>query len=277
VPLVAKRIDKATSNEPSPVAIGCGDLDADGSLELVLVGRHRLSVGRVRAGRFVASTTKSWSELSPLSRAPLREPIGSVAIAPGLHLDVGISDRLDTLRLSPELAPRAKLGRRLPWPGGGCAHLVGLNVQPVIEPCAPGDPAPGLNRLDRPADALAGAHVVAKNGVSRLIRAERIFNEPTALLRDDAGRSARVEGVGAQLALGDLDGDGQPELVSGSDVLDPAGDALVVRTWQHDGRIVERQRLAVQTGVRALAVCPPDSAGLSAIALATSGAVWIVR
>jgi hypothetical protein len=277
VPLVAKRVDKATSSEPSPVAIGCGDLDADGALELVLVGRHRLSVGRIRSGRFVPSITRLWSELSPLSRAPLREPVGSLAISPGRHIDVGISDRLDTLRLSPTLAPLAKLGRRLPWPGGGCAHLVGLSVQPVIEPCAPGDPNPALDRPERPADALAGAHVARSDGKVVLVRAERVFNEPVALLKDDSGRSARVEGVGAQLAVGDLDGDGQPELVSGADVLDPGADALVIRTWQRDGQVVERQRLAVQSGVRALAVCPADSAGLSAVALATSGGVWIVR
>jgi hypothetical protein len=275
--LVAKRIDKATTNEPTPVAIACGDVDADGALELLLVGRHRISLGRIRAGQFVASATRTWSELSPLSRAPLREPIASAWIVPGRHVDVGSSDRLETIRFSPALAPAGKLGRRLPWPGGGCAHLVGLNVQPVIEPCAAGDPKPALDRVERPADALAGNHVPSADGRGRLVRAERIFGESVVLLKDDAGRGARVDGVGAQLAVGDLDGDGQPELVSGANVLDPAADALVVHTWQHDGRVRERLRLAVTTGVRALAVCPPDSAGLSAVAVATSRAIWIVR
>jgi hypothetical protein len=277
VPLVAKRIDKATTSEPAPVAVGCGDLDADGALEIVLVGRHRISVGRVRQSRFVPFATRAWADLSPLSRAPLREPIGSVWIEPGRHADIGISDRLETIRFTPPFEPTAKLGRRLPWPGGGCAHLQGLEVQPKLERCAAGDPAPGLAGVERASDALAGNQVAGADGRARLVRAARVFNEPTVLLTDDAGRSARIEGVGAQLAVGDLDGDGQPELVSGADVLEPAADALVVHTWYNDGRVSERLRLAVPTGVRALAVCPPDSAGLSAIALATAGALWIVR
>lgn len=277
VPLVAKRVEKSTTREAHPVALGCGDVDGDGTLELVLVSRHRVSLGRVRGGRFVASVTRAWSELSPLSRAPLREPIASVWIEPGRHVDVGISDRLETIRFSGALAPGARLGRRLPWPGGGCAHLVGLSVQPTIEACAAGDPPPALARMDRPADALAGGHVVGSDGTARLVRAERVFNEPVALLSDDGGRTARVEGVGAQLAVGDVDGDGQPELVTGADVLDASGDALIVHTWQRDGRTAERLRIAVPGGVRALAICPPDSAGLAPIALATSGALWIVR
>lgn len=277
VPLVAKRIDKAISNEPSPVAIACSDVDADGALELVLVGRHRVSVGRIRSSRFVASATRSWSELSPLSRAPLRQPIASVWVEPGRWVDVGSSDRLETIRFTPALAPAKKLGRRLPWPGGGCAHLVGLSLEPVIEPCAPGDPAPRVDRVEQAADAIAGAWVIGRDGRGRLVRAARGFSDGRVVLSDDGGKSARLTGVGAQLALGDLDGNGEPELVSGADVLDPAADALVIHTWHRDGRVSERSRLAVPSGVRALAVCPPDSAGLSAIALATSGAIWIVR
>jgi hypothetical protein len=277
VPLVARRIDKATTTEPAPVAVGCGDVDADGALEVVLVGRHRISVGRIRQSRFVPFVTRAWADLSPLSRAPLREPIGSVWIEPGRHVDIGLSDRLETIRFTPPFEPSAKLGRRLPWPGGGCAHLQGLAIEPTIEPCAPADPAPRLARAERSADAIAGNRVIGADGRARLVRAARVFNEPTVLLTDDAGKSARVEGVGAQLAVGDLDGDGQPELVSGADVLDPAADALVVHTWHADGRVSERLRVAVPTGVRALAICPSDSAGLSAIALATSSSLWIVR
>jgi hypothetical protein len=97
------------------------------------------------------------------------------------------------------------------------------------------------------------------------------------VLVDDRGRRARISGVGAQLAIGDLDGDGQPELVSGSDTLDPAADALVVHTWQDDGKLVERLRIGVPSGVRAVAICPPESAGQAPIAVATGDGVWIVR
>ena len=109
------------------------------------------------------------------------------------------------------------------------------------------------------------------------MRAERFFNESVVSLRDDAGKSVRLEPAGAQLAVGDLDGDGQPEVLSSADTLDPGADALVVHTWQDNGALVERYRIGVPGGVRAIAVCPPESAQLSAVALATPGEVWVIR
>lgn len=277
VPLVAQRIEKALTTEQNPVAVACGDVDGDGALEVVLVGRARVQLGHVRAGRFVALATASWSQLSPLSRAPLREPIGSAWIDTGRFVDVGVSDRLDAVRLDRSFRSLGKLGHRLPWPAGGCAKLQGTSVRPEVEPCLADDPLPAVNRMDKPADALGGAFVVDSAGMGRTVRVERSFNEPIAVVKDDSGKSARLEGVGAQVAVGDLDGDGQPEILTGTDTLDPSGDALVVHTWQRDGSLVERTRLAVPTGVRAIAVCPPESAGLAAVAVATAGGLWIAK
>lgn len=277
VPLVAQRIDKAISTDKTPVAVACGDVDGDGALEIVLVGRARVQLGRARGGRFVSVASATWSELSPLSRAPLREPIASASIEPGRFVDIGLSDRLEAVRLNGSLHPVAKLGRRLPWPGGGCSKIQGTSVRQEVEPCQAGDPPVALPQPEKPVDALAGALVLDRKGGVRSVRAARAFNEPVVLVRDDRGKSARLEGVGAQLAVGDLDGDGQPEVLSGSDTLDPSGDALVIHTWQDDGALVERARIAVPTGVRAVAVCPPESAGLSPVALATAGGVWVIR
>lgn len=277
VPLVAKRTDKATTGEQSPVAVACGDLNGDGSLEAVLVGRARAQLGRVRAGRFVATATAAWTQLSPLSRAPLREPIASAAIEPGRWVDIGLSDRLDAVRLDTSFVQSEKLGRRLPWPGGGCSKILGSSVRQEIEPCGKGDEAPKLLSMDKPGDAIAGATVLGRDGKPRAVRALRVFNESTVLVRDDAGRSARLEGAGAQLAVGDLDGDGQPELLSSADTLDESGDALIVHTWQDDAKLVERLRVAVPTGVRALAVCPAEGPGLAAVLLATPGELWVIR
>ncbi|MBK7584360.1 MAG: hypothetical protein IPI67_29665 [Myxococcales bacterium] len=277
VPLVAKRTDKATSGEQSPVAVACGDVNGDGSLELVLVGRSRVQLGRVRAGRFVASATATWAQLSPLSRSPLREPIGSAWIEPGRWVDVGLSDRLDAVRLDASFAARGKLGRRLPWPGGGCAKIQGTSVRPEIDACVVGDSTPVVSPMERPSDALGGANLVGRDGKARKVRAMRAFNESTVLLRDDAGHTARLEGAGAQLAVGDLDGDGQPEILTSADTLDDGGDALIVHTWQDDSKLVERMRIAVKGGVRALAVCPPEGAGLSPVVVALPGELWVIR
>lgn len=277
VPLVAKHTDKATTGEPSPVAVACGDLDGDGALEAVLVGRSRAQVGRVRSGRFIASATAAWTQLSPLSRAPLREPIASVSIEPGRFVDIGISDRLDAVRLDATFTHKAKLGRKLPWPGGGCSKIVGTSFRPEIEVCGPGDEASKPPELEKPGDALAGAVILAKDGKPRRVRALRVFNESTILIRDDAGKSAKLEGAGAQLAIGDLDGDGQPEILSSSDTLDETGDALVVHTFQDDAKLVERFRIAVPTGVRALATCPAEGPALASVLVATPGELWVIR
>jgi hypothetical protein len=277
VPLVASRIDKAVTTEQSPVALACGDVDGDGALELVLVGRARVQLGRVRAGRFAPLVTAAWTQLSPLSRAPLREPIASAVVESGRWVDIGLSDRLDAVRLDARFASLGTLGHRVPWPGGGCAKIQGTSIRPEIERCQPEDEAPRTARMDRVADALAGATLVDRQGRLRTVRASRAFNESSALVRDDAGRRARLDGVGAELAVGDVDGDGLPDILSSIDTLDPGGDALVIHTWRDDGSLVERTRVAVPQGVRALAVCPAEGAGLSPIAVATSGELWVLR
>ncbi len=277
VPLIAKRIDKATSNEAFPLAVACGDVTGDGAQEIALVGRHRVQLGRLRAGKWQPLATKNWPDLSPVSRSPLREPIGSASLASGRGLDVGISDRLDAVRLGADLSLKAKLGRRLPWPGGGCSRIVGLAIRPEIEACAPDDPTEATEKAAQPADALGGARLLRRNGSQLRVRASRVFGESSVTLTDGDGRSARVENVGAQLAVGDLDGDGQPELITGADTLDATADAVIIHTWHEDGRVEERLRVAVPTGVHALAVCAAEDAGPAPVVVATRGGVWLIR
>jgi hypothetical protein len=277
VPLVAGRVHKARSSEQEPVALGCDDVDGDGAVELVLVGRRQIQLGRIRGGRFAAHASVSWAELSPVAQSPLREPMGGVAIVPGRHLDVGISDRARLIRFDPSLTVMRTSDRRIPWPAGGCSRLQGLRLRPALEPCFQGDPAPAQPDFGEAADAIGGQKYFRLDGSVQLVRVGRVANDAVALLLDASGRSARVPDVGAQLAVGDVDGDGQPELLTSANTLDPAADQLVVRTWLQDGRVQERFRLGVPTGVGAVAVCPCESAGLSPIAIATRGAVWIVQ
>ena len=277
IPLVASRVDKASSPERSTVALACNDVDSDGSLELVVVARRRIHLGRIRRGKLVAHATAAWKDLSAISPRPLREPIGSVVVNAGRHIDIGLTDREKGVRLGPTLASDGVLSSKMPWPSGGCSNVYAQAVDPRIERCRPTDAAPAVLRFKSPVDAVAGARILDANGAARLVAAGRIKDRDVALLEDDSRRRARVTAVGAQLAVGDLDRNGDPEVLAGANTLDRKADALIVHTWKSDGTVVERFRLAVPSGVQALAVCPPDGPGLSPIAMATGDGIWIVR
>jgi hypothetical protein len=276
VPLVARRVDRAVSPEKGILAVGCGDTDDDGALEIVVAGRHQILSGRVRAGQLVPNAVAAWNDLSPVAPSPLRLPLGSISIHPNGAIDVGITDRASGVRLDGKLALRARMNGRLPWPGGGCAELGELALR-GFGPCLPSDSVTPNPELDQPWDALGGARITTRNGETRIVHAARRAGEAKAELVDDRGRRAEVVGVGAQLGLGDLDGDGQPELLAGTNTLDPANDALVVYTWQDDGRVRERFRLPVPKGVRAIAVCPPESSGPLPIVLGAGDEIWIAQ
>ena len=69
VPLVAQHIDKAPTSEPDPVAVACGDANGDGAQEIVLVGRHRIQLGRIRSGRLLSSRPARKRAIVPASSA----------------------------------------------------------------------------------------------------------------------------------------------------------------------------------------------------------------
>jgi hypothetical protein len=277
IPLVAKRIDRVRLQDRDWVALACGDSDQDGSLELVLVSRRRIEIARVQSGRLSPLVARSWNELGSVAPSPLREPIAGIAIGSRRFIDVGSSDRADALRFDPRLSVLARLGRRVPWAAGGCSSLAGVALSTTIEPCAKGDtPAPGPD-FGQAVDAIASARIVNSAGKAHFYYAARLANSATVVLRDSAGKSARIEGVGAQLALADLDLDGQPELLSASATLDAREDFLSIRTWQSAGSISERLRMPVPAGVRALAVCPPESNGLLASVVVTGEELWVLR
>jgi len=126
-------------------------------------------------------------------------------------------------------------------------------------------------------DAVAGTRVVSADGRARTVVVWRERATSTAVLLDDAGRTVRVPGVGGQIAIGDLDVDGAPELVFGADTRTAATDVLSVRSWGSDGQLRERLRLPVPDGIKALSVCPPDAARPAQIVVATGAGMWIVR
>jgi hypothetical protein len=275
VPLVARDVVRATGADPDTVAVACGDLGADGAPELVLVGRRRIVLARIEGGKVRRLAERALAELSPIAPAPLREPIASAWISSPTTVDVGLTDRALLLRLNARLETVATFSGSLPWPGAGCAALAELGASAKVSSCGltlPAADAPA----EGPFDAVAGAVVVDRDGRSRLVRAGRLNGVSTASISEGRWRST-VEGVGAQLALGDLDGDGRAELISSLDTRDPKLDAVVVHTLIPKQAATERFRLPVPTGVRALGVCPARVASMSPVVVATGDGVWIVR
>lgn len=277
VPLVARNIDKARASGEDVIAVACDDTDDDGALELVWLGRRHVGVGRIRQGQVTPLRARPWSELSPIAPSPLREPLAGIAIDAGRHIDIGSSDRADGVRLDPALTPIAKLGRQIPWPTSGCAAIRDVALQGSIDPCTKGETRDARLRFPDGLDALAAAHVVERDGRVREYRAARSSQTGELVLRDDAGRNVSVAGAGAQLAVADLDLDGQAEIVTTSDTLDPRSDFVLVRTWHANGQLRERWRVPVPSGVLALATCPPENNGPRSVVVATRGALWVIH
>jgi hypothetical protein len=85
--------------------------------------------------------------------------------------------------------------------------------------------------------------------------------------------AATIDGVGADVALFDLDQDGVVELISSQESGD---DALTIASW--DGTALrQRVKIPAPAGVRALAVCPPESRGAPFVVAAVGNEVWLVR
>ncbi|WP_437315488.1 hypothetical protein [Sorangium sp. So ce385] len=291
VPLVAARVDRAKNFEGDVVALACGDLDADGALEILSVSRRRVTTLRLRGGRVVPLASRSWPDVVAVHPSPLREPLAFATLVERARdgepeppfADVGLTDRARSVRFDGKLNALAELpGLAIPDAGGSaCTTAWGPLLTGPLAPCAPADPPPATPALAGRYDALASAQLLSARGEPFTVWAAR--ERGAVELRDSAGRRKLVGSAGAQLAIGDLDQDGEPELLASLDVLDPLEDAVVVFSWRrhHGGPSraapPEILRLPAPAGVRALAVCPPDGPGRAPFAVATADEIWVVR
>lgn len=287
--VAALTVDRAKNFESDVVALACGDVDADGAPEILSVSRRRVTVLRLKGGKVIPLISKAWVDLAGVHPTPLREPIGFATLvarelggdaAPGF-LDVSLTDRARSLRFDGKLSVMAEMAGLAVPDGGGtaCARMWGLTVSGPLATCAPGDLAPASSSVGGQYDALASARLFTPKGEPIAVWAGR---ERGALeLRDNTGRRQLVPSAGAQLAVGDLDQDGNPEILASLDVQSALEDAVVVWTWplreKGDQKPREALRLPAPAGVHALAVCPPDGPGRAPFAVATTDEIWVVR
>jgi hypothetical protein len=262
-PLVVSETLKLKAPERGIVAVACGPLGSDGGQELALISRSTVRVGRISGRHFNERKRVAWGALSPIAPAPLREPIATAEITDRGTLRVGLSDRRDGLELSPDLAVTARYEGSLPAPGGGCSARSGLGISGLVIPCTPRQ-APG-----RPAstwDALAGT---ARLWLGRDVTSSLLSSsEPGAAPNDTR--------VGAQLALGDADDDGNPELAFSADTLEAGKDKLTLATIS-GGKLTTRFTLPAPA-IAAVAICGRrEGPAMAPLVVATGDELWLIR
>jgi hypothetical protein len=290
VPLEQASVHKAKHEETDVIAVGCGDVDQDGGLELVVVSRARVVLGKLRGGKLVATKTTTWANLASRSPTPLREPIASVVVSPRARpgdIFLGSSDRGSIVADASLVTKRVLTG--IPIPGADGEACAQANADSgsfdgnavVCTVPTKGEPASAFVAPVPRYDAIAALDLVGKDGSISDVVAAR---EPTGKLRlrrternappNAKPLEATIDGVGAQVALGDLDLDGVPEIVTTNEAAD---DVLAITTWNAKGTLMPRLRLPAKEGVRAIAVCPPEDNGVPAVVAVVGSEVWIVR
>ncbi|MBX3193095.1 MAG: hypothetical protein KF819_39285 [Labilithrix sp.] len=290
------KLHKAKHEEGDVLAVGCGDVDGDGGLELVLVTRARVAVGKIRGGKVVVERAAPWSSIASRAPVPMREPLASVLVSPPAHrgeILVGTTDR-GGVALDASLVTRRQL-TGLPVPGSdgdACAvpspenGAFDMNVIACTEPEPEAKKPPAKTEptivFTAPAtryDAVAALDLVGKDGAVSQVLAAREPSGKLRLRRTDPGApkpiELAIEGIGAQLALVDMDLDGVPEIVTTTSA-ESGDDGVIVSAFTKNG-VSARLRFPSKEGVRAVAVCPPEERGVPAVVAVVGSEVWLVR
>jgi hypothetical protein len=270
------KVQRFRLDEDDVLAAACGDVDGDGRYQLLLVSRSRVALGHLQDGGFAPRRTVAWSDLAPRAAVPLREPLGS-AVAGEARILVGSTD-YGGVALSGDLAKKEQLAGIPVWGGRAPSCLLAQPSAGAFDgapiDCAPSrDPKPMLAVPAPRFDAFAAADIVGPGGDVRALVAVR---EPSGRLKMRWGDEASgIQGsFGAELAVGDLDQDGFPEVVTTTGT----GDAIDVQTLGAGGAAPQnRIHLPTPDAVRALAVCPPGEHGAPALAAVVGHEVWRVR
>jgi hypothetical protein len=288
IPLEQSSVHKAKHEETDVLAVGCGDVDQDGGLELVIVSRARVTIGKLRAGKLLPTKSTPWASLASRAPSPLREPIATAIVSPRARpgdIFLGSTERGSIVVDSSLVTKRVLTGLPIPGADGdACAQanpdsgsFDGNAVVCTVPP--KGAPVLAFASPTTRYDAVAAFDLVGKDGTVADIVAAREPSGKLRLRRTDRGSNGKplevtIDGAGAQLAIGDLDLDGVPEIVTTSDGPD---DVLAVTTWNPKGTLFPRLRIPAKDGVRAVAICPPEDKGVPAIVAIVGSEVWLVR
>lgn len=309
------KIHKAKSDDGGILAVGCGDVDGDGGVELVLASRTRVSLARLRGGKVVVERSTPWSKLASRVPVPAREPIAAAVVGEPEgkgNVFVGTTDRGGVVVDRELLAREALAGLPVPGLGGaGCAvprpDTGGFEGVAVACRASMAGAEIGIDAPLASYDAVATLALVdARGGVSMLVgqrepngklhlRARSVNDANGAVgangmagttgangavsTNGTAGATGvtdvTVDDVGAQVLLADLDLDGHAEVVTTANTAS-ADDEIVVSTLTGD-KLTVRLRLPTKSAVRALAACPPEDKGIPALVAAVGSEVWVVR
>ncbi|WP_342375131.1 VCBS repeat-containing protein [Myxococcus stipitatus] len=205
--------------EQPVAALAAGDLDGDGRDEIAVMTEADVSVfgaeGRLLARRELSAL--------PFSSTPTREPFGALAVLPGPPRLAAWSSR----RAQGEVLVLDK--------GRGTLRPVGTLDGAPVGAVERGSFVPGQTSFQaevRFADGKAQA-LPAPFSTASLAPPRMLFVHPdaTASLYARPGvPPTRLVGLGTGSALGDLDGDGTPELLTTSALLQPSPDVLRVHS-----------------------------------------------
>jgi hypothetical protein len=278
VPLVATETLRVPLPEPEVLALLCDDIDDDGAIEVVAASRRNVRVGRFRNKQFDTLRKASWDAYASIAPVPWRQPLMSIASPEPGSIDLGSTDRARAVRIDAALAMRAELGGfPVPLPSGSaCVSVDAGTLDNRLSPCTSDAQVPSWAEAPFTFDASAAAAVVRADGRLDGVMGVRRVADATVVLRDTQGRTASVSNVGAQIALADLDLDGDPELLASRNVLNASQDALVVRTWSRQG-VQERWSRPIPQGISAITACPAEGGGMRAIIVASSTELWLIR